>query len=108
MIDRILVADVDTEFQLQRVMQEPGEVTGFNVTLAADNQAAADEACRAIEAIDSQRQRLGTDGLAVLVASRRDAGPLSLEDLLSALLEHAEGKFADDVALLLVRRCAAT
>ena len=60
----------------------------------------------AIEAVDGQRRQLGVEGLRAMVGSLGNAARPSLNDLLNAVLEHAQGRPADDIALLWIRRDA--
>jgi serine phosphatase RsbU (regulator of sigma subunit) len=61
----------------------------------------------AVEAMNEQRRQLGVDGLCRQVGAAASDGELSLAKLLSRVIAYAQGRLADDVALLTIRRSAA-
>jgi serine phosphatase RsbU (regulator of sigma subunit) len=60
----------------------------------------------AIETGESPQRHLGIEGLRAKVHSLRGGGTVPLQELVAALLEHAEGSLTDDVALMSIGRCA--
>ncbi len=62
----------------------------------------------AIEAADGDGRQLGIDGLRAIFERMRGTSPSVLEETLNGVLEHGQGRVRDDVALLLIRRCAET
>jgi hypothetical protein len=57
--------------------------------------------------MNEQRRQLGVDGLCRQVGAAASDGELSLAKLLSRVIAYAQGRLADDVALLTIRRSAA-
>jgi len=61
----------------------------------------------AIEATDGNGRQLEIDGLRAIFEGMRGGTSTSvLEKTLNGVLEHSQGRVHDDVALLLIQRCA--
>jgi sigma-B regulation protein RsbU (phosphoserine phosphatase) len=59
----------------------------------------------AVEVTNSKREQLGFEGLRAIVGSLPAQSPSLLDTLLEAVVIHGQGRLADDIAFLLVRRC---
>ena len=77
--------------QLQRVMQQPGQVTALNITLTDEGKAAADKACRQIEAIDSALSAKPTEDFVRSDARIQVAGAMAWSTSAIALVVGAIG-----------------